>query len=761
MNLTTTDSTLSETVPSEPKVYDPEQLNKWADWVNEQYHMCKEARSSTELQWKLNLSMFYGKQYADVVGLQSNGSIDSSVGGAGRLVTPKAPPWRTRLVVNRIRSLVRSEISRLTSQKPNATVVPASSEDEDLFAAQAAEQIWEYLYSNKKIHRDLRRAVFWMAVTGNGFIKDWWDKSAYDKKAQTTGDIVYSPVTPFHIFVPDLREEDIERQAYLIHAVVMSVEAAKRAYPVLADKDLTASVTGVNEILDDANLNLSSATRPKDSVMVYEMWLKPGAHEDFPEGGMLQVVDSHVVAVYPDGIPYAHGEFPFTHFPHIPSGKFYATSVVEDVISLQREYNRTRSQIIEAKNRMAKPQLMAPKGSVDPSKITTEPGIVIEYRPGMAPPQPMPLQPLPAYVLQELDRILADIEDITSQHQVSKGQTPPGVTAATAISYLQERDESVLSPSYSAIEEGLEKIARHSLSHVVQYWDVERSIRIVGEDGSFDTLVLKGSSVANGQDLRMEGGSALPISKAARQAFIMELMQMGFIDPNVGLEMMEIGGVQKIYDMIRTDQRAAQRENLKMKMFDEELILQWEAEQEKATQFATDAMALQNADPTTHGLPADMPPLPPDFPGNAPMEGQAGSPELPGMEGMMPPPAVDGPPEPATLENGNIQDGTNVDPMSGLPLDMPLLLPINTWDNHAVHIEVHNRFRKGQAFDRLSDSHKRLFESHVQLHAQALAASANAAMMSGMPPEAMGGGGASAPGGQPQGGNQFSMPGGM
>lgn len=65
-------------------------------------------------------------------------------------------------------------------------------------------------------------------------------------------------------------------------------------------------------------------------------------------------------------------------------------------------------------------------------------------------------------------------------------------------------------------------------------------------------------------------------------------------------------------------------------------------------------------------------------------------------------------------------DPNSVDATTGLPLAQGPLVPVNTWDNHQVHIEVHNRFRKTQAFEVLSDPIKRQFELHVQMHAQAL-----------------------------------------
>src|SRR4030095_2803041 len=465
-----------------------EELKELVAWVLEKYDKAKTARAQIERQWYLNMAFYQGRQW---VAYMPN---VTGAGVAGKLVTPPAPPYRVRAVINRVRSVVRTELSRLTSNKPNASVVPASSEDEDLFAAQAGEQVWESIYQTHKLPTVFRRAVFWTSICGTGFIKVWWDKNSvceYPDGTSVQGDIKFSPVTPFHILVPDLTEEEIENQPYVINAYTKPVEWCNQAY----GPDFKASTVATNEIVENGFLNLASAGQSvkPDSCLVLEVWLKSGAHKLFPRGGYVTIVDNRVVALRNEQMLFTHGEFPFIKFEHMPTGAFYAASVLEDVIPVQRELNRTRSQIIEAKNRMAKPQLIAPKGSIDPAKITSEPGIVIQYRPGLAPPQPLPLQPLPSYVLEEIDRSLADIEDLTSQHQVSKGTAPPGVTAATAISYLQERDDSVLSTTYQSVEAGWEKMAKQTLSHVVQFWETERIVQITGVDGSFDSIALKGA----------------------------------------------------------------------------------------------------------------------------------------------------------------------------------------------------------------------------------------------------------------------------
>lgn len=531
---------------------------KIIDWAKRQFQDCKAARSSAERQWKLNLAFYYGRQ--NMVFRQSPNFVP---GSGGSLFTPPAPYYRSRPTINRIRPIVRKELSRLTAQKPTASIVPASSEDIDMYAARAGEQIWESVYRRKKLDVVLKETLFWTLTTGAGYMKVYWDDNEIDKDSDQMGDFCFDAETPFHIFVPDLRQTDLEKQPYMIHAQLKPREQIKMMYPGIQVD--TVRTGGKDEILEDSYLNMSGSNNVNDSntVLCLEVWVKPGCISMFPAGAMFSICGDYLTYGQ-EGWPYQHGRYPFAKFDHIPSGKFYSDSSIVDLIPLQREYNRTRGQIIEAKNRMAKPQLIAPAGSIDPRKITSEPGIVIEYTPGFEPPQPIPLAEIPSYVLQELDRILMDMSDISGQHEVSQGQTPPGVTAATAISYLQEQDESVLSVTYDSMERGVEKIAFETLSLVSQYWDTARMIKVVGLDGSFEVMSLKGSDLHGNDDIRVEAGSALPTSKAAKQAFIMDLMKMGFINPNKGLEVMEIGGINKIYDEIQVDVREAQRENIKM-----------------------------------------------------------------------------------------------------------------------------------------------------------------------------------------------------
>jgi len=668
-----------------------EEAKNLVAWMKSEYSKAKTNRKTEENDWYINLAFYNGYQYHDW----------RSVNNKQSLAEEPNPAGLPRITVNRIEPIVRTEIAKTTSGQPSASVVPASNDEDDLLAANAAEQVWQSIYEKNRFQTDiLQGAEFWRAITGNAFIKTLWDPSIVIKEPVTEvdplsgekmtsqtvsamGDVKHEVVSPFHMFVPDLAQEKLEDQPYIFNVYTKTETWVKKTFADVLPKDFVPTKVTASDVEDAALMDMRGvdSARP-DMVLVIEMWVKPGGNKYLPNGGLVTIVDTEIVQFSDTGIPYTHGEYPFAHTHGIQNGKFWRRSVIKSLIPLQREYNRVRSQIIHAKNLMAKPQMMYQDGSVDPRKITAKAGIWIPVRPGFQYPTPVPIQPLPSYVLQEVQQLATDFEDISGQHQISRGDSAPGVTAATAMAYIGERDDAYLTTIYNSIEAALEKVARQSLSLFVQYVQTERLIKTVGNDGSFDAMMLSGADVASGTDIRVESGSALPTSKAARQALITEWMKMGFISPNDGLRVLEMGMLKQYYNLIKIDENAGQRENLSMKKLDENEIQQAAMEYESK---------VENGDP----------------------EVMAQNPETGEM----------------------------------VPMPQPPMIPVNDWDNHAVHVEVHNRFRKSQSFELLPDPIKQEFQKHIALHQQALQAQQMQAMAMGMVPQE--GGASGAPQGTP------------
>ncbi len=55
--------------------------------------------------------------------------------------------------------------------------------------------------------------------------------------------------------------------------------------------------------------------------------------------------------------------------------------------------------------------------------------------------------------------------------------------------------------------------------------------------------------------------------------------------------------------------------------------------------------------------------------------------------------------------------------MTGEEVDMStFMIPANSWDNHQLHIMIHNAYRKTQKFEMLEEHVKIIFEQHVVMH---------------------------------------------
>lgn len=622
---------------------------RWAVWVNNEFNKCKNARIPFENQWYINLAFLSGKHYIAPL----------DVPGAGfRLISPRAPAWRVRLVINKVRTAHRTECSKLCSSRPIPTVMPATSEDEDFAAANVAEQLVKNKFAEADFNRTYRSWVWWGSACGTSFLKSYWNPSAPDPNLsfpakpvigmngqplkRHDGSTVYEPeefvrgkieverITPFHIYVPDLLAEDLNKQPYIIHATTRSPLWVERTFGFKPTCDTRAADT----IMKSAFLVAKNTEQVLDSVIIKEVWLKPDAHPDFPEGGMLTVINDKVVQ-YQHSWPWPFPEYPFYKYDAIPTGGFYADSILVDLIPLNKEYNRTRSQMVEIKNTMGKPKLVYPKGSINPRQINSEPGQSIPYTPGYDKPTVLNGTDVPTSMYNELEVLGNDFDDISGQHDITRGQTPANVSSGTAISFLQEQDDQKLNFQVSSIEYAMEMLGKHYLKYVSRYWSVPRLVRIAGANDSFEAKEFIGSELRGNTDVKIQTGSALPISKAARQAMISEFMQYGWLDPVTGMEILELGAFNKAIDELLVDKKQAQRENLRMAEMDEQYLQMW------------------------------------------------------------------------------FNDLRNKDP-EGNPIRPPI--PVNSYDDNEQHIHWHNQYRKTQQYENLPEMVKQAFELHVQMH---------------------------------------------
>lgn len=690
------------------ELQESERKQQIVGFLKKEYRKCKDQLEPMKKQWYTNLSFYKGDQYVEYIN--------------GRMIKRPTPEGRVRLTINRIKPVVRTELSRIITKEPTAEVIPASSDQEDIMRAEAAQSVWQAMKSKLKLQETLEDAAFWVSTCGIGFIKVAWDPKyteEFEMDGQTMtaeGQHVYTSVTPFHLMVPDLLERNIENQPYVLNVFTKPLEWVKTRYGNLFPEDYKPSVVAATEIIEQQYLNTKSQPQSEqptpDSCLIIEAWVKPQTISAMPKGGLVTMIDNVIVQLNDDGIPYKHGEFPFAKIENIPSGSFYSTSVIEDLIPVQQEFNRNRSQQVEARNAMSKPGWFYTEGSMNPSKVTTAPGQIIPIKPGAEKPTPIPLPSLPSYVVQEPEHLLRDIEDLSGQHQISKGNTPAGVTAGTALQFLAEQDNSFMATTHMAVEHAIEKVAKQTIFLALQFWDSPRLVRYIGRNKMVTSKYLTNVDFKGATDIRVERGSSLPDSKAARIAMYTDWITRGIIAPEQGLELMGLSSMNDYWEIAKVDENQAHRENLRMIELPSEQV---EAQREQLKQ-ELEAKFAEMVDPVT-GMPMD------------PMTNPIASQEM----------AI---------------------------MDEPVI-PVNEWDNHDVHIEIHTRFMKGQEFEMLDETLKNEFELHIKAHRDAQAQK----MMQDLIQQGMQMGDPNDPtnqmqgmeeqGGNPEGNNQFDGGGGQ
>jgi hypothetical protein len=163
------------------------------------------------------------------------------------------------------------------------------------------------------------------------------------------------------------------------------------------------------------------------------------------------------------------------------------------------------------------------------------------------------------------------LDDVTGQHEVARGRIPPGVESGVAIEMLQEAEEDRLEGAIHSFISAKKELAVRWMKLIKMYWTEKRLINVVGEGEGPETFWFSGED-AEGDDpqadyynVDMQIGSALSLSKSARQSRLISLVNAGLLDREKDqrtiLNYMDLGLSENIYSEDRLDENMAKRNN--------------------------------------------------------------------------------------------------------------------------------------------------------------------------------------------------------
>ena len=642
-------------------------------------------RETMERQWKLNLAFYKGKQY--VFYNRKSRRIESLPTDEG-----DKPRYRVRLVANQIAPHTHGLLARLVKSKPQFYATPGQSSYEAMKATEVAEALLEYWWDQFSLSSKREEAMLWSIICGNGFWKiSWDDRTGNSIKAMVepeSGQPIVNPLVE-HFFKQRLEEFGLDASEFEQEVFEGDIKVE-----VMSPFDVYLDDSA--QVFEDCKWAICvHAMSPKDIQSRYGVRLKPNAVNRYPDEtlpGLFGSVDAkteenvRVVYIgyflsspkYPNGRyvvftknpsivlyesdwPYPFMKLPLVKFPglRIP-GQLYDTSVVEQAIPLQKELNRTLSQLIEYKNLTLKPQMLAPVGSLR-QRITDEPGAIFEYNPvaGRV-PESIPLPGLPGYVFDHLQDLGQRLKDVFGLTEILEGSVPPNVEAGVAIDLLQEAAVDRLAPQILMMEKSLELAGNLMLELAQKYYQEPRMLMLTGMGSKPKIERFESADILAGVGVKVETGSGLPRTRAGRQARVLQMLQMGIISPTKAYKYLDMADFKTLQAQFQADEEQAMREH--DKLIDGAVINQ--AANAQAQQQLMMAMMNPDVDPMTN--------------------------------------------QPLPMSQELLQQSMD----AGL---QPL-----PFENHAAHLETHALYMKSPEFEMLPLDVQERFQKHFMLTQQAL-----------------------------------------
>ena len=473
--------------------YEPtDEERKAIKLVDHCYAKAKQARKAVDEHWVENYHMFRGKQWKD-----------------------QRPSYRHSEVINLIFRAIQSEVPIVMDTRPKIQFVPQEPSDLELsnILNDVLECDWEngnWLFKLTEIAFDSR-----FYGTAIGSLK-------FDPEAKLgAGAIVFNSEDVFSAF-PDKFARNVNDTANsFVWAEPVPVDVLKRKYPHVAkfikpdlmelpqydrknfEEQVQIRRAGDSRVFSEgtSKFNLEA----KDEALELTLYIhdldyieeeckqidKTTGEESlayiqklkYPNGRKIVTVSG---VLCEDGeLEYDDKKFPYLRLiNYIDPRSFWGISEVEQLRSPQKMFNKLVSFSLDVLTLMGNPIWIVDTSSgIDTDGLVNRPGLVVEKEPGseVRREEGVQLQP---YVLNMIDSIKMWFDDVSGSNDVSRGQRPEGVTAAAAITALQEAQQTRIRQKSRNLDAFLVDMGKMYASRVFQFYDAPRIFRVTGDDQS-------------------------------------------------------------------------------------------------------------------------------------------------------------------------------------------------------------------------------------------------------------------------------------
>jgi hypothetical protein len=474
---------------------------------------------------------------------------------------------------------VQRTVANITAKNPVVEVVDLDGREDE--ADQVLSTKMRKYWHESEQQATLSKTCMVNEIYGITIEKHGWTRSKKEP---------YSVVVdPYSFFPAPNSPHDLQDTPYLIHAYSMSVPKIQSIFgaeEVQADDVRTilgrsdredvrpnAVMTDRNTGIVHNNYKNANALGPTDESragggdgdgLVVECWIRDDTRPDIYPDGIRVISITNRGDVVLDDMPnpnlnfelepeeyqetYAFGRFPFSYTnSYEDSTSIWGFSAAEQVGDLNRKIDEIVSRMAAYVNRALFPPLVVEKGcGITTSMINNKPGLVLMPTKPNARIEYLQVPNLPSNLFDILDVFTSMHDRIYQIEDADRGVQPTGVTAASAIVALQDRNAVLIQHKIRAMEYIARERGRWAISALQNFSTEIEQVEVRGTPLKFQGVALAGRRF----NYMVESGSTVARTSIQREEQAMAFYDRGIVDRQAVLENAKFPGWKEIIERV-------------------------------------------------------------------------------------------------------------------------------------------------------------------------------------------------------------------
>lgn len=542
---------------------------------------------------KLNALYDEGKKFRDLTAKDWPGNTDML---RGDQLAPNRPQHKPPAVLNKLRSISERKIALMTDTKPRFEVTPTGTGSNNAEVANILKETGNAWWDDACIDQVIARGLYYPITMGAMLTQTRWSRIQKD--------IVLDTLDPRRfIFDPHITSPlELNKAEYCIYEEYPPLNQVKMMYPDMKDKikayskphSLLATARDIfMRGMGSGGANQMEREREQanaiDRCWLRHFWIKDytvnelelrgkKVYERKYPGGRYIIVSSggddkrgtSGLVIHDEANPYWDGEHPFDMMDwYVDIDTPWGISEISALKYPQTLYNKLAEVIIENAMLMNNAIWVADQNAFDVdgwNQLTNVPGGIIKKRPNTDVHREYP-QGVPGTVMQLLQYLEQFLEKEPGIEGLI-GKKPGQVQSGLGIDALQQMAAAMVRIKARALESMIQRIGQKFISRVLQFYTDDRILYSVGPDGSFtkyqfvrqqfrDAYTAQALKDAHRDfRFRVQPGSSLSMSKTQKMMVAAQLFEMGAIDDEALLQVVEFPNWQNILKRTRAKQAA-------------------------------------------------------------------------------------------------------------------------------------------------------------------------------------------------------------